>query len=167
MTIVPFFAPGADPERLLHDWMPGAWIGAVRRAIGPLTELSSTPQGEVVEHRPPQWLLALWPPQRLQQPFLRRWPQLVALQPADDEAQAVVALLRQVPDGRRLWVLNEELDWALMAEIVLRSEAPPPLQARALHEFIEAERAATAARIVQAYGDPREAAQGGVVPRPR
>ncbi|MED5619627.1 hypothetical protein [Ideonella sp. BN130291] len=158
MTIVvPLFPPGADSQRLLRDWMPGAWIGAVRRAFGPQTELHSTDQGELVEHHPPHWLIALWPPQSLQQPFLRRWPQQVLLLGAEEEAQAVVELLRHVPDGHRLWVLNEELDWALMAEIVLLSEAHlQPFQQQALQWFMDTERAASTDRILHSYVAPPE-----------
>jgi len=155
MTVVSLQVPGADPERLLRDWMPGAWIGAVRQAFGLRAEITSTPQGEVVESHPPHWLVALWPPQRLQRPFLRRWPRWVSLQPAETEAQAVVQLLRQVPEGAPLWVLHEELEWALLAEIVLIGEAGLlPFQQRGLQEFIDAERIATTARIRSAYGAP-------------
>ena len=171
MTIVvPLFAPGIDPQRLLRDWMPGAWIGAVRRAFGPHTALHSTHQGEVVENHPSHWLIALWAPQQLRQPFLRRWPEVVAMVATDDEAEAVVGLLRHVPEGNPLWVLNEELDWALMAEIVLLSE-PHLLQFQneALLRFIEIERQTTTARIVEGYGELRDrgAARAGIGPSRR
>ncbi len=155
MTIVSLQVPGADPERLLRDWMPGAWIGAVRQAFGLTTEITTTPRGEVVEAHPPHWLIALWPPQRLQRPFLRRWPRWVSLHAGETEAQAVVELLRHVPDSAPLWVLHEELEWALLAEIVLIGEAGLlPFQQRGLREFIDSERIATTARIRSAYGAP-------------
>ncbi|MEW6705586.1 MAG: hypothetical protein AB1430_12115 [Pseudomonadota bacterium] len=152
MTVVSLHVPGVSPERLLRDWRPGAWIGAVRQAFDRTTELSSTPLGEVVEAHPPHWLVALWSPQRLQRPFLRRWPRWVSLVPGESESAAGLALLREVPQDAALWVLHEELEWALMAEIVLLSE--PGLQAfqqQALQEFIVAERTATTARIRSAY----------------
>jgi hypothetical protein len=169
MTIVvPLFAPGVDSQRLLRDWMPGAWIGAARRAFGPQTELHSTDQGELVENHPPHWLIALWPPQTLQQPFLRRWPQQVQLLGAEEEAPAVVELLRHVPEGHRLWVLNEELDWALMAEIVLLSEAQlKPFQQQALQQFMDTERALSTGRILQSYAEPTDTIVPVARSRPR
>lgn len=160
MTIVPLHVPGADPQRLLRDWMPGAWIGAVKLAFDAVTELSSGPQGDVVENHPPHWLVALWPPQSLQQPFLRRWPQKVLLQPAEQEPQAVLTLLRELSERERLWVLNEDLDWALLAEIVLQVEALQGYQRGELQRFVESERAAMRGRIAWAYGARPRASLG-------
>ena len=149
--------------------MPGAWIGALRQVSARTTEVVSTPQGELVETRAPQWLLALWPPQRLQRPFLRRWPGWVSLHAAEAETHAVLELLRHVPAGASLWVLEEELDWALMAEIVLLSEPGlQEFQQRALKAFMQAERAATTSRILSAYGQarqPQQPAQRLALPR--
>jgi len=166
MTVVPLQVPGVDPDRLLHDWRPGAWIGAVRQAVGRTTELSSTPQGELVEVHPPQWLVALWPPQQLQQPFLGRWPCWASLAPGEAEPEAVLALLPQLPERAALWVLHEDLDWALMAEIVLLGEpALQPFQQRGLREFVESERAATLARIRSAYSPSQDAPACGPLVR--
>ena len=156
MTVVSLHvAPGADPQRLLRDWMPGAWIGAVRQAFARSTEVTSTPQGELVEAHAPHWLVALWSPQRLQRPFLRRWPHWVSLHAAETEAQAVLELLRHVPEGGLLWVLQEELDWRPMAEIVLVAEpALRDYQRRQLDAFMRAEHESTTARIRSAYGLP-------------
>jgi hypothetical protein len=168
MTVVSLHvAPGADPQRLLREWMPGAWIGAVRQAFGRSTEVVSTPQGELVEAHAPHWLVALWPPQHLQRPFLRRWPRWVSLIAAEAETQALLALLQQVPESAALWVLQEELDWALMAEVVLIAE--PGLreyQQRQLEVFMRAEREATTQRIRSAYGAAPRTQRAEVVAAP-
>ena len=148
----------ALPQQRLSDaWEPGAWIGAARRACGPVAEVVNGAQGEIVETHPPQLLLALWKPQRLERPFLRRWPQVVWLS-GEDLDHAPQALLREVPVPARLWVMDADVDWALLAEIVMRSESGlRPYQYQALQRFIVAERAATAASIDEAYGgDPLE-----------
>lgn len=145
--------PQVAHERCLDAWAPGAWIGAARRAIGPCAEPVEGDDGDTVfEHQPAQWLIALWAPQSLQQPFLRRWPALVHLAVLA-EADATAALLAHVPTGARLWLTNLELDWALLAEIVMLTEPQlAPWQHRELAQFILAERQATAEAIAQHYG---------------
>jgi hypothetical protein len=152
-----------DPrQRLLADWEPGAWVGAVRRAFGPQPELRRSVQGEIVD-APSHWLIALWKPQRLQQPFLFRWPHVVLLHAGEDESTAIAELLQHVPWGERLWVVHDEIDWALLAEIVMLSESGlRGFHLRALHEFMRNEREATLARIARAYGVQAEALQGFV-----
>ena len=142
-------------QRLSDAWEPGVWIGAARRACGPVAEVVPRGQGEIVETHPPQLLLALWKPQRLERPFLRRWPQMVWLS-GDDIDHAPQTLLREVPAPARLWVMDADVDWALLAEIVMRSEAGlKPYQYRELQRFIIAEREVTGAMIDEAYGgDP-------------
>jgi len=140
-------------DRISDAWEPGVWVGAARRAFGPVAEVVSSAQGQVLETHPPQLLLALWKPQRLERPFLRRWPQVVWLRAGDME-QAPLELLREVPAPARLWVFDSDVDWALLAEIVMRSE--PGLQTyqyQELQRFIFTEREATAASIGEAYGD--------------
>ena len=69
---------GEGALRLLRAWQPGAWIGAVFKAFGPMAELVEADEAvpgaeDTFEHRPAMWLVALWKPQSLQQPFLQRW----------------------------------------------------------------------------------------------
>jgi hypothetical protein len=145
---------GPVQTRLLADWMPGAWIGAARRAIQPQAELYSSPQGEVVESHPAHWLIALWRPQRLQQPFLRRWPHMASLFEGDDEARVQEELLRHVPGDERLLLVSDDIDWALVAEIVMLAEPDlRPFHYRALQQFIVDERAAASRRISESYSD--------------
>ena len=142
----------AHNPRLLSTWQPGAWTGAVRQVMAPATEFVTTAGGTVVESYPPQRLLLLWPPQRLDAPLLGRWPQQVWLSalPADQADQAAHALLARVPDDAPLWLHADaqDIDWALAAEIVLTHEpALRPFQTAGLRSFIEAEREASFARL--------------------
>lgn len=144
--------PAADDStRCIRSWQPGAWVGVARRAIGPCTEPVDG-DDTAFDTLPAQWLVALWPPQSLQQPFLRRWPVLVQLTDAAEGA-ATQLLLQHVPAGARLWLCSDEVDWALLAEIVLRSEPHlAPWQHRELAQFILGQRQATATAIDQHYG---------------
>jgi len=143
-------------QRVSDAWEPGVWIGSARRVCGAIAEVVSSANGEMLETHPPQLLLALWKPQRLERPFLRRWPQAVWL---SDEAidHAPQALLREVPEPARLWVMDADVDWALLAEIVMRTdEGLRPFQYKELHRFMNEERTATSATIADAYGaDPQ------------
>jgi hypothetical protein len=140
-----------DRLRLLGEWQPGAWIGAVRKAFGPMAELAEDSDEDTFEHRPAQWLIVLWPPQSLREPFLRRWPAMVQLT-ANEGAAAEQQLLDQVPPESRLWVHGFDVDWALMAEIVLLTEEDlQPWQHRELARFIVEQRQATAEAIAAHY----------------
>jgi hypothetical protein len=151
-----------DPnDRLLAEWQPGAWIGSIRRAFGPLPELRSVAEGEVIDNHPSHWLVALWKPQRLQQPFLFRWPQLVQLVAGEDESAALLELLQHVPWGERMWMVHADIDWSLLAEIVMLTE--PGLRAfhyQALRGFMAEERRAALARIGRSYGVSPDAMHG-------
>jgi hypothetical protein len=108
----------------------------------------------VVETYPPQRLLLLWPPQRLDAPTPGRWPQQVKLSavPADQAAELLVGLL---PVAERLWInpAAGQIDWALAAEIVLHHDSTlRPFQADGLRAFIAAEREASFARLNADYG---------------
>jgi hypothetical protein len=145
--------PSSPLARLSPAWEPGAWIGVTRHVFGPLTEVGTD---EVVEVHPPHLLLALWRPQRLDQPFLGRWPHMVWLSKGDS-VQTSLELLRQVPSPDRLWLTPEDIDWALLAEIVLRSEEGlRPFHHRELERFIAAEREATSQRISRSYSDEQQ-----------
>ena len=146
----------ASPARLLAQWQPGAWTGAVREVFESTTEFVKTASGTAVETYPPHRLLLLWPPQRLDAPLLGRWPQQVRLSavPAD---QAGEALLLGVPEPELLWLNPHEtdVDWALAAEIVLHHEpALRPFQSTGLRAFIETEREASFARLNADYQRP-------------
>lgn len=157
----------ANP-RLLATWQAGAWTGAVRQVLQPTTEFITTPTGTAVESYPPHCLLLLWPPQRIDQPHLGRWPQQVLLSalPADPAADALLAL---VPGGAPLWInpVAQDVDWALAAEIVLHHQpALRPFQTNGLRAFIESEREASFARLNDDYQPPGAAdGRGSAVQR--
>ena len=148
-----------DP-RLLSNWQPGAWIGAVRQVFEGTTEFLNTYDGSpTVQIWPPHRLLLLWPPQGLDKPLLGRWPQQLRLSavPQDEAADALLAAL--APEAK-LWLHGsaQDIDWALAAEIVLHHEAGlRPFQAEGLRAFIAAERDASYSRLNQAY----QSAEGG------
>lgn len=144
-----------DRMRLTRAWQPGVWIGGARRAFGPVADLPEVGDDQspgVIENRPAQWLIALWGPQSLDRPFLARLPLVVQLTSRQD-AEAVLELLRHVPDDRRLWLAAQvDVDWTLMAEIVQLTEpALQPWQQRELTRFILAEREAQARFVIRAY----------------
>lgn len=143
----------ARHPRLLDAWRPGAWVGAECEVMGPATEFVTTPSGTAVETYPPQRLLLLWPPQRLDRPLLGRWPQQVLLSAVAPD-QAAEALLSQVPADALLWLHGQpqEVDWALAAELVLTHQAAlRPFQTAGLRNFIEAQREASFAHLNQHY----------------
>ena len=154
--------PAHNP-RVLATWQPGAWTGAVREVMDSATEFVNHAGGTAVETYAPHRLLLVWPPQRLDNPLLGRWPQqarLSAVAPGD----ATEALLGLVPADALLWVNphQDDVDWALAAEIVLTHEpALRPFQATGLRSFIDAEREAVFARLNQHY----QQAPGGAVQR--
>lgn len=141
--------------RLTDRWRPGVWVGAARRAFGPMAEVSEAADRLIVDTHPPHSLIALWSPPADGEPLLRRLPQVASLVAAGDEAGAVRELLAQMPHDARLWLAPQpEVDWALMAEIVIISE--PGLAAyeqRELRRFVDAERVATLALISASYTD--------------
>ena len=146
----------ASPARLLAQWQPGAWTGAVREVFESTTEFVKTTSGTAVETYPPHRLLLLWPPQRLDAPLLGRWPQQVRLSAVRAD-QASEALLLGVPEPGLLWLNPHEadVDWALAAEIVLHHEATlRPFQSIGLRAFIDAEREASFARLNADYQQP-------------
>ena len=144
--------------RMSSAWEPGAWIGTMRRAFGPIAEIveADGDVSDVVETFPPHTILALWKPQQLNQPFLRRWPHMVWMTTVDSE-RAQLELLREVPESARLWITPQDIDWALLAEIVMLSEKNlMPQHYHQLQRFIDQEREATSAKISRAYSDERQ-----------
>lgn len=143
--------PAADP-RLLSQWQPQAWTALARRVRGASAEVVQTPQGPLVENHAPQWLCALWPPQRLDAPLLGRWPELAALVPAETVFGALHQLLPELPPGAPLWPAELDADWALLAELVLHHDTGlRPDQTQALRELADGERASGFVRVNDAY----------------
>lgn len=142
----------AGSARLLAAWQPQAWVGVARRVRGASAEVVRTARGPVVENHAPQWLCALWPPQRLEAPLLGRWPELATLIAAETAFGALHQLLPQLPPQAQLWPAELDVDWALLADIVLHQDARlRPTQSQALREFAEAERARSFARVNDGY----------------
>lgn len=151
--------PAADP-RLLAQWQPGAWIGAVRQVLDSSTAFAQGPAGPTVETYAPHRLLLLWPPAAA--PLPGRWPQRVRLAAVARE-RAAALLLQDLPDDARLWLHpgGDAIDWALAAEIALLHEpALHPFQIDGLRAFIAAEREAGFAALNRAYA--RDPASGAV-----
>ncbi len=169
----------AHPQ-VLQAWQPGAWVGAVKQVCEAVTSIVQSDAGPVVETYPPQFVFALWAPQELNSPLLGRWPLRVGLTAADADhaADGLVALM---PPQGKLWfsaanakanpkakakssgrALSDgafdvaiEVDWALIGQLVLHHDAA--LQDHllaALREFIDAEQAATFARLNDGFGQP-------------
>jgi hypothetical protein len=143
---------GPRPAQLLQAWQPRAWTAQARRVRGPGAEVVQSPHGPLVEHQAPQWLCALWPPQRLEAPVLGRWPEFAALLSAETLAGALQQLLAPLPPEALVWSAELEVDWALIAEVVLHQDARlRPAQTQALRELVEAERGAAFARVNSGY----------------
>jgi hypothetical protein len=154
----------AQHPRLLTQWQPGAWTGAVRQVFDSTTEFVTTANGPAVETYPPHRLLLLWPPLSLAAPLPARWPQQVRLS-AVTARDAAAALIDLVPGNAPLWLQPDTgaIDWALAAEIALHHEpALRPFQATGLRAFLEAEREATYTRLNADYEQP---VAGGPVTR--
>lgn len=146
--------PRADrPAQLLAAWEPRAWTALVRRVRGATSELVTGHAGHpVVENHAPQWLCALWPPQRLEAPVLGRWPELATLTAAETALGALHQLLAQLPLEAKVWPAELDADWVLIAELVLHQDPRlRPSQAQALRELADAERSATFARLNDGY----------------
>lgn len=151
--------PPPDP-RLLAHWQAGAWTALARQVAAASEELTQTSDGLRVDSRAPQWLCAVWPPQRADG-ALDRWPEMAALVAAETTAEALQQLLIELPDEAALWSADLEADWDLVAELVLHQDAAlRPAQARALRELAEAERSARLLRFNEGY-----ALHGGVARR--
>lgn len=143
--------PAAD-ARLLTQWQPQAWTALARRVRGASAEVVQTPQGPLVENHAPQWLCALWPPQRLDAPLLGRWPEMAALVGAETLFGALHQLLAELPAEALVWPGELETDWGLVAELVLHHDAGlRAAHAQALRELVEAERGKSFARLNDAY----------------
>lgn len=154
-------------SRIVARPAPGVWIGAVRRVIGPIAQVTVTDQGETIETHPPHYLVATWAPLRDDEAHLRRWPDSVSVALNDHEG-AIAELLRNVPDGARVWVTGQELDWTVIAQIAMLSETGrfTPEHYRELERFIAQQRDDTLATISANYTDKESGFEGflGTVP---
>ena len=138
--------------RVLERWQPGVWTALARRVRGASADIVKTPHGPQVENHAPQWLCALWPPQRVELPLLGRWPEMATLVGAETAFGALQQLLPGLPPGDLLWAASLEVDWALLADLVRHQDARlRPDQAQALRELAEAERGASFARLNDGY----------------
>jgi hypothetical protein len=154
--------PASHP-RLLAQWQPQAWVGALRQVVDSTTEFVTGASGPAVETYAPHRLLLLWPPQGDAGPP-GRWPQLAQLLDVP-AAQAGAAALALLPDDAPLWLLPDagDVDWALGAELVLHhAPALRPFQIDGLRTFIATEREAVYARLNAGYHQP---VPGGAVAR--
>ena len=139
-------------RRLVKRYQPGHWIGGLRRAFGPVAEIGESSLFGDLETHPTHYLIALWRPLDIASPFLPRWPSKVSIV-TPDPVTAARELLADVPRRARMWVAGPEIDWTLIARIVILGE--PGLQAfqhRELQGFIRAERRASLAAISVKYG---------------
>lgn len=155
----------AQHPRLLTQWQPGAWTGAVRQVFDSTTEFVTTANGPAVETYPPHRLLLLWPPLTLAAPLPARWPQQVRLS-AVAARDAPAALIDGLPGDAMLWLLTDagDVDWTLAAEIALHHQpALRPFQVTGLRAFLDTEREATYARLNADYHQPE--AGGPVIRR--
>jgi hypothetical protein len=137
--------------RLAQRYRPGVWIGGLRKAFGPVSEIEAGEDGAVESH-PPHFLAALWRPPHLGMPLLPRWPFKVSIV-APDAAAALRDLLVDVPFTDRLWLTEQHIDWSLVARIVMLSEPDLlPFQTQGLQHMISAEEQTTFAAIRLHYG---------------
>ena len=138
-------------QRLAQRYRPGAWIGGLRKAFGPVSEVDAD-DDIAVESHPPHFLGALWRPPHLGMPLLPRWPFKVSIV-APDASAALRDLLVDVPLADRLWLTEQHIDWSLVARIVMVSE--PGLarfQIEGLQRMIDTEDQTTLAAIRLHYG---------------
>lgn len=146
--------------RLSQRYRPGAWIAGVRRAFGPTSEPDEVPdEARTLEAHPAHYIAALWKPPYLGMPLLPRWPYKVVLV-APDPGAAVRDLLHELPEGDRLWITDQHVDWVLMARIVALTETHlQPYQRAGLQALLRAEDQATLAaiRLNYAAGDDEPA----------
>jgi hypothetical protein len=151
----------AIDQRIVAHPEPGVWIGAVRRIIGPIAQVVESEDGDTIENHPPQYLVAMWAPLRSEEAFLRRWPDSVSVAQHNHDS-AVAELLCSLPEGARLWVTPQEIDWAVIAEIAMLSEGSrfTPDHYREIERFIAGERAATLATISANYTDREDGFEG-------
>ena len=138
-------------SRIVEAPTPGVWIGAQRRLVGPTHKVVETEYGDSVESIPPQYLFVLWKPYKRDEPFLRRYPAVAELASVE-EAGLPDLMLKRVPEADRLCVMRLDVDWALVAQIVMIIDSQlGSSQHQLLKDFIEAEQRNTLATIGSSY----------------
>ena len=139
-------------RRLARQHEAGAWVGAIRQAFDSVNE--QTPQG--VDRFPPHYLVAVWEPPKEGQLLLSRWPAVAAIASPDAQA-ALLELVSHVPAPARVWLTDDAVDWALVAEIELRTDRHlAAYHRRELEAFIASCRKADTQSIARAYTDRDE-----------
>ena len=151
--------PSRRDPRVLSKWAPGAWFGSFKPVCEATAEFLTSPHGPVVETYPPQMLLALWAPRVGDDgPLVGHWPEkaLLAAAPGTGAECAVgSSLLEHLPPDATVWLGEVDVDWALVAELVLHHEpALRPFQLKALRGFADAERLAVFERLNNGYVQP-------------
>ena len=139
-------------RRLARRHEPGAWVGAIRQAFDAVSEQAL----HGIERFPPHYLVAVWEPIEQGGLLLPRWPAVAAIASPDAQA-ALLRLVSHVPTPARVWLTDEAVDWALVAEIVLRTDRHlAAYHRRELEAFIAACRKADAELIARTYTDRDE-----------
>jgi hypothetical protein len=137
-------------HRLARVYRPEDWVGGVRRAFGAVTLVPSRNSAEL-EAQPPHFLAALWKPVDATAPFLSRLP-THAMIITPDAVTAVRGLLAEVPLNARLWLANTNIDWSLVAHIVMLAEKRlESYQYRELGAFAKGEERVLMASISVSY----------------
>ena len=141
-------------RRLVKRYQPGHWIGGLRRAFGPVAEIGDGSRFGELDTHPAHYLIALWRPLDSVTPFLPRWPSKVSIV-TPDAVTAARELLGEMPRRQRMWVAGPEIDWAVIARILILGEPDlEPFQHRELEAFIRAEQHAALAAISVKYSGP-------------
>ncbi len=140
-----------SPTRIVENLAPGVWVGAYRRLVGPSNEVVDTQFGQEVENVAPQYLMAVWKPIRPGHAAVRRYPAAAQLLTCDSDS-VLSALLRHVPVDGQLVVPEMEVDWGLVAQIVMLCENElRPDQHRILYALIAREKAKVIEQIRKRY----------------
>jgi hypothetical protein len=137
--------------RIVEAASPGVWVGAYRRLVGPSSEVVDTQFGQEVENVAPQYLVAVWKPMRPGQVTVRRYPAAAQLLTCDSDS-VLGALLRHVPVDGQVVIPEMEVDWGLIAQIVMLCETDlRPDQHRILYALIAREKAKVIEQIRKRY----------------
>ncbi len=140
-----------SPTRVVETLMPGVWVGAYRRLVGPSSEVVDTQFGQEVENVAPQYLMAVWKPIRPGYVTVRRYPAVARLLSCDSDAVLSV-MLRYVPVDAQLVIPDIEVDWSLVAQIVMLCDPElRPDQQRLMNAVMIREKAKVVEQIKKRY----------------
>jgi hypothetical protein len=144
-------SPKSSPTRVVEALVPGVWIGAYRRLIGPSSEVVDTQFGQEVENVAPQYLMAVWKPMRSGHVTVRRYPTAARLLTCDNDAVLSV-MLRHVPVDAQLVIPEMEVDWGLVAQIVMLCDTElRPDQQRLMYAVMTREKSKVIEQIKKRY----------------